>query len=80
MEVGPDQLFVHFTDGAECLGRWTRRSQSPSLSFYNCKNSLGSPMMPLLAGQPSRGFKPRDFADGAACLDPHRPQTLETVG
>lgn len=31
------------------------------------------------AGQPSKGLKPGDFADGAACLDPHHPQTLDTV-
>lgn len=74
MEAGPYQLLLHQTDAAECMGRRTRRSQSPLLSFYNCKNSSGSPddaAAAAAAGQPSKGLKPRDFADGVGCLEPH---------
>lgn len=60
--------------------RETRRSPSPSLSFCNCKNSSGSPDdSAAAAGQPLEGLKLRDFADDAACPDPYRPQTRDTV-
>lgn len=59
--------------------RETRRSPSPLLSFCNCKNSSGSPDDAAAAGQPLEGLKLRDFADDAACHDPHHPQTRDTV-
>lgn len=82
MEAGPDRPLRRHSASQALLNVWVARREGLRLlllSFYNCKNSSGSPDDAAAAGQPLEGLKPRDFADDAACPDPHHPQTRDTV-